>query len=367
MACILLAAACMLGATPAGAAPSGTSGGAAQIAAATRAPVFAYYYLWWSRAHWMDMLGPNYPTNATPLPLPATLDASGCGPSSRYPGNHLTDVPTRLYSQDDAGFLEADVRQAAAAGLTGFIVNWAGAGRANQTVADSVYSRRLATMVAAVHKVNAEGVPFKLWLSYKASARLLPTTSILGDLSYFLSTYGNDPAFDHSTSTKPTVIWQGSRKYSVSVLQAVSSRYRGAVRLIGDETTWSSSRAPYLDGDAYYWSSQNPWTNPQSFPQLAKLAAAVRASQRNPDGSAKVWVAPAAPGYNSKLAGGSTCVPRRGGDTLRRLFQGNAATAPNAWGVISWNEIAEGTYLDPMTRYGAADLNALKGVIAGGA
>jgi len=363
---VLLAAASMLGATPAGAAQSGTPAGVAQTAAATRAPVFAYYYLWWSRSHWVDMLGPNYPTNANPLPLPATLDPSGCGPSSRYTGNHLTDVPARLYSQDDVGFLEADVRQAAAAGLTGFIVNWAGAGRATQTVADSVYSRRLATMVAAVHKVNAEGIPFKLWLSYKASARLLPTASILGDLSYFVATYGGDSAFDHSASTKPTVIWQGSRKYPVSVLQAVSSRYRGALRLIGDETTWSSSRAPYLDGDAYYWSSQDPWTNPQSFPQLGKLAAAVRAGQRNPDGSAKVWVAPAAPGYDSKLAGGSACVPRRGGDTLRRLFQGNAATAPNAWGVISWNEIAEGTYLDPMTRYGAADLNALTGVIAGG-
>ena len=72
---VLLAAASMLGATPAGAAQSGTPAGVAQTAAATRAPVFAYYYLWWSRSHWVDMLGPNYPTNAVPLPLPATLDA----------------------------------------------------------------------------------------------------------------------------------------------------------------------------------------------------------------------------------------------------------------------------------------------------
>jgi hypothetical protein len=31
--------------------------------------------------------------------------------------------------------------------------------------------------------------------------------------------------------------------------------------------------------------------------------------------------------------------------------------------VISWNEIAEGTYIDPMTRYGTQDLQALSGVI----
>ena len=263
--------------------------------------------------------------------------------------------------------MEADVRQASAAGLTGFVVNWAGNGSAAQTLADSVYNRRLQRMVDAVHKVNTEGIPFKLWLSYKASARLLSTASILGDLSYFATKYGHDSAFDRSLTTKPTVIWQGSRKYGISVLQAVSSRHRGAVRLIGDEQTWSSSRAAYLDGDAYYWSSQNPWSNPQSFQQLAQLAGKVRASMRNPDGSAKVWVAPAAPGYDSVLAGGSTCVPRRDGDTLRKLFQGNGGTNPNAWGLISWNEIAEGTYIDPMTRYGARDLNALSAIIKNGA
>jgi hypothetical protein len=336
---------------------------AAAVAYTSKAPVYAYYYLWWSRQHWVDMLGPNYPTTATPLPLPATLDSSGCHPVSRYAGNRLTDVPARLYSQDDPGFIENDVREAAAAGLDGFAVNWAGTGYAAQLPGDSVYSRRLASMVAAVHKVNAEGIPFKLWLSYKASAKILPTSAIIGDLSYFVRTYGRDPAFDRSRSAKPTVIWQGSRKYSVAVLQTVNSKFRSSMRIIGDEKVWSSTRAPYLDGDAYYWSSQNPWSNPASFQQLATLAASVRGSGRNADGTAKVWVAPAAPGYNSQLIGGTSCVPRRSGETLRKLMAGNGATSPDAWGFISWNEIAEGTYLDPMTRYGRESLAALSAVV----
>lgn len=354
----------MAGATPAAAAVPNTAGAA--VALPLKAPVFAYYYLWWSRSHWLDMLGPNYPVTTAPLPLPATLDATGCRPVSRYPGNHLTDVPVRLYSQDDAGFLEADVRQAASAGLAGFIVNWSGSGSATQKPVDNVYNRRLQAMVNAVHKVNAQGIPFKLWLSYKASAKLLPTASIVGDLSYFVATYGHDAAFDRSASPKPTIIWQGSRKYSIAVLQAVSDRLRSSARILGDERTWSSSRAGYLDGDAYYWSSQNPWSNPQSFGQLGALATSVKGSGPNPDGSTKIWVAPAAPGYDSVLAGGNTCVPRRGGQTLRELFRGNGATSPTAWGVISWNEIAEGTYVDPMTRYGARDLAALTAVIKSG-
>jgi hypothetical protein len=328
--------------------------------------VFAYYYLWWSASHWKAMLGSQYPTTASPLPLPATLDASGCGPVSRYVGNTLTDVPQHLYSQDDPGFIEADVRQAAGAGLTGFAVNWAGSGTATQTVTSTPYSRRLQALVDAVHKVNAEGIPFKLWLSYKASATVLPQSYIDNDLNYFLAKYANDSAFDRAKSPKPTVIWQGSRKYSVSVLQAIGSKYRAKLRILGDETSWSTSRAAYLDGNAYYWSSQNPYSNPQSFSQLASLANSVRASGTNPDGTAKVWVAPFAPGYDKQLAGGSSCVPRRGGGTLKTLFTGNAATKPDAFGLISWNEITEGSYIDPMTRYGTQGLDVLRTLIAGG-
>ena len=348
--------------TPAGAAPAGAQ---VQPAATTAAkpPVFAYYYLWWSANHWKSALGPNYPITASPLPLPATLDSTGCGAKSRYVGNTLTDVPSRIYSQDDAGFIEADVRQAASAGLTGFLVNWIGTGTASQSATSNPYSRRLQVLVNAVHKVNAAGVPFKLWLSYKASAKVLPASYISNDLAYFARAYGSDPAFDRTQSPKVTMIWQGSRKYPASTLSSVGTPLRSKLRILGDETTWYASRAPFLDGNAYYWSSQNPYSNPQSFQQLAKLAAAVRASSANTDGTPKVWVAPITPGYNKQLAGGSACVPRRGGQTVKTLYTGNGATHPNAFGLISWNEISEGSYIDPMTRYGYQDLNALSSLI----
>lgn len=333
-------------------------------AATTAKPrVFAYYYLWWSANHWKSALGTQYPVTASPLPLPAVLDAAGCGARSSYSGNTLTDVPKKIYSQDDPGFIEADVRQAAAAGLTGFLVNWIGSGSATQTTSSNPYSARLQVMVNAVHKVNAEGIPFKLWLSYKASAKVLAASYISNDLGYFTRSYGADPAFDRTQSPKVTVIWQGSRKYSAATLSAVGAPLRSRLRILGDETSWSSGRAPFLDGNAYYWSSQNPYSNPQSFQQLASLAAAVRASGSNPDGTAKVWVAPVTPGYNKQLAGGSACVPRRGGQTVRTLFIGNSATHPDDFGLISWNEISEGSYLDPMTRYGSQDLDALSSLI----
>lgn len=68
------------------------------------------------------------------------------------------------------------------------------------------------------------------------------------------------------------------------------------------------------------------------------------------------WVAPVTPGYDKQLAGGISCVQRKGGQTLKTLFDGDAATKPEDFGLIRWNEITEGTYIDPMTCYGSQDL-----------
>src|SRR5262245_51609355 len=87
-------------------------GDSSKAQAVTSRPVYAYYYLWWSTQHWKDKLGPNYPYNSSPLPLPAITDADGCNAVSSYVGNQLLDVPATLVSQDDPGAIENDVRTA---------------------------------------------------------------------------------------------------------------------------------------------------------------------------------------------------------------------------------------------------------------
>ena len=104
-------------------------------------------------------------------------------------------------------------------------------------------------------------------------------------------------------------------------------------------------------------------TNPGSFTTLKNLAAQVRASGTNPDGSRKLWFAPVAPGYDSILNGGSTCVPRNGVQTLDTLWSGNAQSAPDGWTLISWNEISEGSYVQPLQRWGTLYLDELHRLI----
>ncbi|MGH9078486.1 MAG: hypothetical protein ACRDYE_00115 [Acidimicrobiales bacterium] len=328
--------------------------------------MFAFYYLWWDTQHWHARLGPNYPYSANPLPLPATLSGNGCTVANNFEGNQLTDVASPLWTQDDPSQIRADVALAAQTGLAGFAVSWAGTGLPHQTASSSAFNRRLATLVSAVHQINQAGTPFSLWIAYISSARIRTQTQIDNDFSYLQTTYGNDPAFDRSNSSRPTLIMMGSRKYPQSVLDQVSARWRPHFFLVGDENwdTWDSAKAADFDADQYYWSSQNPLTNQGSFRDIDRLAAEVR-STRNPDGSAKQFFSPLAPGYNKVLGGGSGCVPRNGGQTMKDIFAGNSSANPDGWTVISWNEIDEGTYVVPLERYGQQSLITLSSIIHG--
>lgn len=334
-------------------------------------PVFAIYYLWWSNQHWHDKLGANYPYTQVPDPLPATLDSGGCGSVTNFSGNTITDVSQTHgtqnfdYDVDKAGVIENDVRLAAAHGISAFSVNWKGDGTTSQTPTSIAYNRRLQAMFDAVHKVNSEGIPFKIQLNYEASATLLTTSFITNDLNYFLSNYANNPALDHTYSTKPEMIWTGSWKYTDTDISTISQAFRSKMYMIGDEkvASWDANAAANFDGDSYYWSSQDPYNNAASFTQLQNLAANVR-STKNPDGSNKVWLAPFTPGYNSQLLYNTpTCVPRNSGQTMHALFDGNLQSNPDGWTFISWNEIAEGSYIVPLTRYGNLYLDTIQNVI----
>ena len=320
------------------------------LASSSPEGMYAYYYLWWDTQHWQATLGSSYPFGQSPLPVPATLDAGGCNPTSLYRGNIETDAPATLFSQDDPAQVTYDVQSAIAAGLTGFAVDWRGTGSSAQSPSSDSENQRLELLVQAVDQAQAEGHDFHLWLSYEASASSLTPGAIAGDLSYLTSQYGSDPAFDRSNGGKPTFIWVGSYKYPPSVVAAISSQFRPAWYFVGGYqwNQWNAGVAPYFDADSPYWSSQDPWNNSQSFQQLAGLAATLHAE-------GKKYFAPLSPGFDRQLDGSASCIPRDNGATLQALFDGNAAAHPEGWLLISWNEITEGTYVTPeLQRYGGA-------------
>jgi hypothetical protein len=322
--------------------------------------------MWWDHQHWVSHLGAGYPFTQSPNPLPATLDTASCGTVTSYPGNVLTDVSQNLgYDQDNYSTFVNDVKAAAATGVNGFIVNWIGDGTAAQSPTSIAYNRRLQYMFQAVHSVNDSGTPFKLIFNYQSSAKTLTMTQFTNDLNFLVAQYGADTALDHTFSAKPEIILAGTWKYSDSDIQTISQGFRSKLYLLGDEkpSSWDAARAQNLDGTSYYWSSQDPYGNQASFNQIKSFAATVRTTP-NPDGRPKTWLAPFTPGYNAMLLYSTqNCVPRNAGQTMRKLFEGNQASAPDGWTLISWNEISEGSYIVPLTRYGTLYVDTLTDIL----
>jgi hypothetical protein len=253
--------------------------------------------------------------------------------------------------------IEGDIRMAKNAGLNGFWLNWAGDGTTTQTRTSVSYTRRLSEAFAASARVGG----FRNWISYKV-ASTPSTTTIINDLNFLYQEFQNESAWERIDG-KPVVTFTGSRKYSDADVLKVSNAVRDRIFLVGDETraTLTSTRIAMFDAITYYWSSQDPYGNPQSFSQIKEMGDKVHAA-------GKRWYAPLNPGYNSSLlSGGSTCVPRRNGDTIRSLWNGNAGSNPDGWGFISWNEIGENTHIKPLQKWGSTYVNVLASLIGGSA
>ncbi|HEU4744320.1 MAG TPA: endo-1,3-alpha-glucanase family glycosylhydrolase, partial [Anaerolineales bacterium] len=279
-------------------------------------------------------------------------DANGCNAVSNYAGNQLLDVPARLVSQDDPGAIEADIRLAKGAGVAGFWLNWSGDGTTTQTRNSVTYTPRLAEAFAASNRVGG----FRNWVSYKAAS--MPSAAyIINDLNFLYNQFKNETAWERIDG-KPVVTFTGSRKYSDADVLRISQAVRDRMFLVGDETraTLTPTRIAMFDAITYYWSTQDPYGNPQSFNQIKEMGDKVHAA-------GKRWYAPLNPGYNSSLLDGGTCIPRRNGDTLRSVWNGNLASRPDGWGMISWNEIAENTHIKPMQKWGNTYLNVLSSLI----
>jgi hypothetical protein len=323
--------------------------------------VYVHYYLWWTARHWRDKLGPLYPYASAPPPLPGRLDALGCNPQPLYPGAEIVDLPAGgLYDQERPSTFDDHIDLAVRAGVAGFLVSWQGTGAPHQTPASSGYNSRLDTGVSRVDSYNAaHRTHFGLGLAFAAFGNYSrPADEVTADLTYFAGRYGRDPAFHNQFSSRPVVMWLDSRKFQLATVEAVSGSVRGRLYVVGDETEQSWPRdGRFLDATSYYWSTENPWTNPRAGPSLGALATQVR-------NQGKRWFAPLIAGYNKQLQGG-TCVPRRGTETLSKVWEVNGQSRPDAWFAISWNELVENTYVEPSAAYGSAYLDALSALIRG--
>ena len=297
--------------TPSRAATTGLGAGSGSPSAQP-IPLLAYYYIWFDTNSWNR----------------AKIDYPLIG----------------RYSSDNMAVMRRQVSEAKGAGITGFLVSW------KDTPA---LDRRL----AAIAQVAA-AARFKLGIVFEGldfHRNPLPMNEVQRSFGYLASHYARDPVFN--LFGKPVVIWAGTWKYTRDQLTSITGTFRSELSILASEKQLATYQAVagLFAGDAYYWSSADPLRTPGYKQKLDAFSSAVHQH-------GGLWIAPAAPGYDARLIGGTRTIPRRGGQTLRLAMNAAIGSSPDAVGVISWNEFSENTYVEPSLKYGSTPLNVIAGV-----
>jgi hypothetical protein len=272
-------------------------------------PVLAYYYIWFNASSW---------------------------------NRAKRDFPTvGRYSSDESTVMRKHIRAAKAAGITGFLVSW----KDTQLLDD-----RLAKLVAVAREEH-----FTLGIVYQGldvNRDPLPVDRVQHDLIMFNARWGHDSVFD--LYGRPLVIWAGTWRFTLPEITKVSKAVRPHLQLLASERQLDRwvELGPLVDGNAYYWSSVDPHQDLKAGTKLITMGEAVHKTHG-------LWIAPAAPGFDARLIGGSRQVTRNAGQTLKDEWALAVKSSPDAVGLISWNEFTEGTYVEPSSMYGDVALQTV--------
>jgi hypothetical protein len=217
-----------------------------------------------------------------------------------------------------------------------------------------VLDQRLAKLVRVASEEH-----FGLSIMYQGldfERRPLPVSKVAADIDLFVSKYGRSPVF--ARFGKPVFVWSGTWNFTPRQIKSALSAHRHDLRFLATERNPADylAKRSLFDGDAYYWSSVNPDTYPAYESKLQKMSAVVHKG-------GGLWFAPAAPGFDARLVGGTTTVDRKDGATLRRELDAAQRSEPDAIGLISWNEFSENSHVEPSQRYGTRALEVLGDVL----
>jgi hypothetical protein len=291
----------------------GTAGAGAQSPGESQPiPVLAYYYIWFNPTSW---------------------------------NRAKTDYPLLgRYSSDEQRVMRRHIRWAKEAGIDGFIVSWKSTPDLNP---------RLDKLIDIARTER-----FKLAIIYQGldfSREPLPAERVASDFDYFADRYAGDEVF--SIFGKPAIIWSGTWRFSRRDVASVTRDRRERLLILASEKNADDYRRlqGLVDGDAYYWSSVNPDTFPGYPEKLQEMASTIH------DGGG-LWIAPAAPGFDARLVGGTMVVPRKDGATLREQVDAAISSSPDALGLISWNEFSENSHVEPSEKHGDRYLRVLADV-----
>jgi hypothetical protein len=259
----------------------------------------------------------------------------------------MSDLPATRYDSSDAATLDRQIRQAANAGITGFITSWPGPG--------NTQDQNLATLLSREAAYDRQtGVHFVSSIYIESDADAI-RNNLAGALQYAISHYTNDRNFFRWQGRPVIFIWHpiGNGR-TLSTWAALRRRLDPNHRLIWSAEGVDPSLLTVFDGlhlfSAAYWGLLDG-TIPSVDQSFRSKIDAFNAAH----GTHRIWAAGVEPGYDdTRVPGrvGAYRVPRNRGVTYRTSWTAAMSSRPDWVTVTTFNEWFEGSMIEPSVTYG---------------
>jgi hypothetical protein len=295
----------------------GASRGGTPNKVEVKRPVLAFYYPWYRSSEWCLC--------------------------------HMSDLPRVRYSSSDDVTIDRQLREAAYAGITGFISSWWGAGDKTD--------RNFATLLTHTERLEKQnGYRFASSIYFESDAPTLSgKTKTVNALRYLISHYANNPHFFH-WGGKPVIFFWNPRGNGRTLA------YWAAIRRIVDPNhrlTWSAEGVDMdlLDVfDGIHLFSGGYWGLLHGTMKGVDQGFRHKVDEYNEEHHThKIWAAGIVPGYDdTRVPGrqGAYRIARNKGKTYRVSWEGAISSNPEWITITSYNEWYEGSMIEPSKSYG---------------
>lgn len=287
---------------------------AAQHAGVLQRPVLAFYYTWYH---------------------PSTFCTCT-----------MSDLPVRPYESSDVATMDRQIRQAANAGITGFITSWPGPGNTQDANLGTLLSR-----ISAYRQRTGHSFVSSVYIESDADA---VRGNLVGALRYAIAHYVWNPNFFRWHGKPVIFVWDplgGGR--TLATWARVRQEVDPSHRLLWSAEGTDLSLLQVFDGihlfSAADWGLQDG--------SIGSVDAGFRSridGYNRAHGTAKIWAAGVEPGYNDTRVPGRAhphVVPRRNGATYRESWRAAVASRPQWVTISTWNEWFEGAMIEPSRTY----------------
>ncbi len=262
----------------------------------------------------------------------------------------MSDMPTNEYDSNDDSTIAHQVKEAAYAGISGFIASWWGPGDNS----DKNFVKLLAHS-ATLERTNGYHFASAVYIENPAGA-LHGTDKMITALQYVISHYANNPYYFHWHG-KPVIFFTSpilGNGRSLSTWASIRSQVDP-----NNQTLWSAEGVnigvlSVFDGihlfSAGYWGILQ-----------GNMAAVDREFRdkvdafNNAHNVQKIWAAGVLPGYNDTRVPGRTgtyVVPRNNGATYHISWEAAMGSNPEWITITTFNEWFEGAMIEPSVSYG---------------